>query len=257
MVTYTLHTVRQIYTGHLQSEKQSRQPQQRDRKITVTHSLPHVERHPGCHRKSTHHREVVVERTTHAESHTHTQTPPHLAHSSIDMAAIQGHHHIQTLVTAYTQDTHSQSYKDYPRTPRSLSQLHTETAVTYAKAIPESLLHPLPLVSQDQSPRIQTHVPLLLPTQLYRIHPEAYLIGNGEHQTMPSSQVLGVTHARSIPCHIDGKARARRPTHLVAGTLISHGKEGAMIIAVQGNVEHTARDRVGRGGHAWLVARHP
>lgn len=101
-------------------------------------------------------------------------------------------------------------------------------------------------VSQDQSPRSQTHAYLLPLTQLCYIHPKAYLVGNGKHHTMPSSQVLSVTHAGPIPGHIDSEAHARGPAHLVAGTLIPHGKEGAMIIAVQGNVEYAARDRVGR-----------
>lgn len=57
---------------------------------------------------------------------------------------------------------------------------------------------------------------------------------------MPCSQVLGVTHAGPIPGHVDSEARACSLTYLAAGTLIPHGKEGAMIVAVQGNVEHAA-----------------
>lgn len=71
---------------------------------------------------------------------------------------------------------------------------------------------------------------------------------------MPSSQVVGVAHTGPIPCHIDSEASARSPARLAAGTLIPHGEEGAVIIAVQGDVQHAA----GKGDRGQLVApQHP
>lgn len=149
--------------------------------------------------------------------------------------------------------THRQVHANHLHIPRSSSQLHTEKVVTYNQHV-QSDIHkdhhritptPVPIaVCLTQSPGSQTHIRLLPPTYLCHINPEVYLVGNGKHQTMPGSQVLGVTHAGPIPGHVDSEACACSPAHLVAGTLIPHGKEGAMIIAVQGNVEYTARDGV-------------
>lgn len=67
---------------------------------------------------------------------------------------------------------------------------------------------------------------------------------------MPGRQVVSIPYAGPIPGHVDSETCACSPAYLAAGTLIPHGEEGALIIAVQGYVEHTAGDRAERG--PWL-----
>lgn len=194
-----------------------------------------------------------------AEFHTCSNPSPPGTCSSTEVAVTWGHHHTQigTSDGVHTGQVHSQARpqaRPPPHTPKS-SQLHTEGShiqPLHKHTQRPSESHPLPqshhsshpqVLSQDQSLRHRAHARLLPPTQSCHVHPKSYLIGNGKHQTMPGNQVVGVTQAGPIPGHVDGEARACSLTYLAAGTLVPHRKEGAMIIAVQRNVQHAAGTR--------------
>lgn len=189
----------------------------------------------------------MVETATCAVSHIYSNPSPACTCSSTETAVTWGHRHIQTATGDGVHTGHTARNTKTTSAHQEVPHSCTQRRQSHMQRPSQPLLLPFAVCPIGSVTRSQTHVHSLLPTQLCHIHPEAYLIGNGQHQTMPGSQVLRVPHARPIPGHVDGEACACGPAHLAGGALIPHGKEGAIIIAVQGNVEHTARDRVGRG----------
>lgn len=202
----------------------------------------------------------------------HTYSNPSTPCSSIELAVTWGHHDTQTSTSdgVHMGHVHNQAHFQarlltHPEvlTVTHRGQSQTDTAQTYPKAITQShpftqshhYCHPQAL-SQDQSPVSWTHAHSLPHTESHHVHPESYLISNRKHQTVPGSQVVSITHVGSIPGHIDSESCACSFTYPGTGTLVPHGKEGSMIIAVQGNVQHTVGTGW-EGGGTQLVSKVP
>lgn len=151
----------------------------------------------------------------------------------------------KSLTVTHREGGHVEALHQGSNSPRP-SQNHTPpTAITTAT---HRLCH------RTRHPEVR-HAQARAPPRGHRhVHPVLYLVGNGEHQTMPGSQVVSVTHAGPVPGHIDSEAGACGPAHLAAGALIPHGKEGAVIIPVQGDVQHAAGAGKGTAAGEWPLA---
>lgn len=66
-----------------------------------------------------------------------------------------------------------------------------------------------------------------------------HLSGDGHDNVVKSSQVVRVTHPATAPGYVDIKPRPLGHTHPVRSSILGGGEEGAVVIAVEGDVKDT------------------
>ena len=81
----------------------------------------------------------------------------------------------------------------------------------------------------------------------------AHLICNGHQDVMESSEILGISHGGTAPCHVDIVPLSLLLPNIGVATVCSAGIEHPVVIAMKRDIEYSVREE--RRGHWHIVYR--